>query len=161
MLGFVRNVANSFNVGPGDVQIGVDTFQTTYKSEFNLNAFTDKQRMLSAINNIKYTQGLTHTGEAIRFMTTDSFTAAHGESVYQTCLFMHYHSLGPEESIENGGRKPRFLLPTDAFSLQHWFLTLPSMKNHIRLVLIQRIPAKTRPGSRPQRAGGALDSSWG
>ena len=79
MLGFVRNVANTFHVGPKDVQIGVDTFQTTHKAEFYLNTFQDKQRMLTAINNIKYTQGLTHTGEAIRFMANDSFSAAHGE----------------------------------------------------------------------------------
>ena len=78
MLGFVRNVANSFNIGPKDVQIGVDTFQTSVKSEFNLNTYPTKQPMLSAINNIKYTQGLTHTGQAISFMANDSFTIAHG-----------------------------------------------------------------------------------
>ena len=78
MLGFVRNVANNFNIGPKDVQIGVDTFQTTHKAEFNLNTYPDKQHMLNAISNIKYQRGLTHTGEAIRFMTSDSFTAAHG-----------------------------------------------------------------------------------
>ena len=78
MLGFVNNVANGFNIGPQDIQIGVDTFQTGHKAEFNLNTYSSKQSMLAAINNIKYTQGLTHTGEAIRFMRTDSFKAAHG-----------------------------------------------------------------------------------
>ena len=78
MLGFVKNVANNFDIGPQDVQVGVDTFQTTHKAEFNLNTYQDKQHMLTAINNIKYTQGLTHTGEAIRFLRSDSFTAAHG-----------------------------------------------------------------------------------
>ena len=79
MLGFVRNVANSFNIGPKDVQIGVDTFQTTVKSEFNMNTYTSKQPMLAAINNIHYQPGLTHTGEAISFMANDSFSAAHGK----------------------------------------------------------------------------------
>ena len=79
MLGFVKNVANSFDIGPTDVQIGVDTFQTSHKAEFNLNTYSDKQRMLTAINNIKYTTGLTHTGDAIRFMRTDSFSAAKGK----------------------------------------------------------------------------------
>lgn len=78
MLGFVRNVANSFSVGLRDVQIGVDTFQTTHKAEFYLNTYSSKQPMLNAINNIQYTQGLTHTGEAISFMANDSFSAAHG-----------------------------------------------------------------------------------
>lgn len=78
MLGFVRNVANSFNIGPLDVQIGVDTFQTSHKAEFYLNTYSSKQPMLNAINNIQYVQGLTHTGEAIAFMTNDSFSAAHG-----------------------------------------------------------------------------------
>ena len=82
MLGFVRNVANSFNIGPADVQIGVDTFQTSHKAEFNLNTYPDKQHMLTGINNIKYSSGSTHTGEAIRFMTSDSLTAAHGMTFF-------------------------------------------------------------------------------
>ena len=78
MKGFVRNVANSFNIGPHDVQIGVDTFQSTHKAEFNLNSFNNKQQMVTAISNIRYSSGGTHTGEAIRFLRTNSFTAAHG-----------------------------------------------------------------------------------
>ena len=78
MLGFVRNVANNFNIGPNAVQIGVDTFQTSHKAEFRLNTYSSKQPMLAAINNIHYQPGLTHTGEAIRFMAGDSFSAAHG-----------------------------------------------------------------------------------
>ena len=93
MLGFVRNVANNFNIGPNAVQIGVDTFQTSHKAEFYLNTYSTKQPMLTAINNIKYIQGLTHTGEAIKFVADDSFSAAHGLSKFFIvyCVFYEKH----------------------------------------------------------------------
>lgn len=78
MLKFVEGVAQDFNIGPNDVQIGVDTFSTSHKAEFHMNSHLDKQSLVSAISHIPYKSGSTHTGEAINFMHTDSFTSAAG-----------------------------------------------------------------------------------
>ncbi|XP_052786279.1 cartilage matrix protein-like [Mya arenaria] len=88
MKGFVHDMMNSFNIGPNAVQVGVDTFQTSVKAEFYMNTYQDRPSVQQAINNIAYHSGLTHTGEALRFMHTDSFSAAHGmpvtEPIYPT-----------------------------------------------------------------------------
>lgn len=75
---FVHDMMNSFNIGPTAVQVGVDTFQTNVKSEFNMNTYDNRQDVQNAINGIHYDAGLTHTGEAIKFMRTDSFSASAG-----------------------------------------------------------------------------------
>ena len=69
---------DSFNIGPTAVQVGVDTFQSNVKSEFNMNTYNDRQSVQTAINKIPYHSGGTNTAKAITFMNTDSFTAAHG-----------------------------------------------------------------------------------
>lgn len=79
MLKFVQGVAQDFNIGPNDVQIGVDTFSTNHKAEFNMNSHLDKQSLVTAIGRVPYNSGSTHTGEAIQFMHTNSFTTAAGE----------------------------------------------------------------------------------
>ncbi|XP_052786251.1 cartilage matrix protein-like [Mya arenaria] len=70
MKGFVHDMMNSFNIGPNAVQV---------KAEFYMNTYQDRPSVQQAINNIAYHSGLTHTGEALRFMHTDSFSAAHGD----------------------------------------------------------------------------------
>ncbi|XP_021364449.1 uncharacterized protein LOC110457477 [Mizuhopecten yessoensis] len=78
MLHFVQNVSDTFTIGPNDVQVGVDTFSTGHKAEFNMGSHLTKPSLLSAIGNIKYHSGSTHTGQAINFMHTSSYTAAAG-----------------------------------------------------------------------------------
>ncbi|XP_053401477.1 uncharacterized protein LOC123550590 isoform X2 [Mercenaria mercenaria] len=76
---FVHDLMNSFNIGPGAVQVGVDTFQSSVKSEFNLNTYHDRQSVQTAINKIPYHSGGTNTAKALTFVKADSFTAAHGD----------------------------------------------------------------------------------
>lgn len=78
MLTFVEGVADKFTIGPNDIQIGVDTFQSSVKSEFNMNRYTDKNALKKAITSIAYHTGGTNTGPAIKFMTTNSFNASAG-----------------------------------------------------------------------------------
>lgn len=78
MLTFVQDVAKNFQIGPNDVQLGVDTFQTSHKTEFNMNKYQDKTQLLAAIPKIAYHGGTTHTGEAIQFLHGTSFSAAAG-----------------------------------------------------------------------------------
>ncbi|XP_063407751.1 matrilin-4-like [Mytilus trossulus] len=78
MLKFMQGVASKFSVGLNNIQVGVDTFQSTVKSEFKLNQFLDKNDLITAIGNIVYKTGGTNTGPAIKFMTTYSFSTAAG-----------------------------------------------------------------------------------
>ena len=78
MLQFVRNVANDFEIGPNDVQVGVDTFSTGFDHEFKLNANNDKTKLQQAVSSISYSGGGTNTGNAIKLMRQQSFTANSG-----------------------------------------------------------------------------------
>ncbi|VDI06518.1 collagen, type VI, alpha [Mytilus galloprovincialis] len=78
MLQFMQGVVNKFSVGLNNIQVGVDTFQSTVKSEFKLNQFLDKNDLITAIGNIVYKTGGTKTGSAIKFMTTYSFSTTAG-----------------------------------------------------------------------------------
>jgi len=60
-------------------QVGVDTFQSTVHAEFQMNSHPDRGSVQTAINAIPYHSGGTNTAEAIKFLRTDSFSAAHGE----------------------------------------------------------------------------------
>ena len=79
MLKFVQGVADKFTIGPNDIQVGVDTFQSSVKTQFNMNQFKDKNALKAAIGKIAYHGGGTHTGPAIKYMTTDSFSAHAGK----------------------------------------------------------------------------------
>ena len=52
MLQFVKDVANNFAISPADVQIGVDTFSTSYSQEFTLGTFGNKQAVMAAVDGI-------------------------------------------------------------------------------------------------------------
>lgn len=78
MLKFIQGVVSKFSVGLNNIQVGIDTFQSTVKSEFKLNQFLDKNDLITAIGNIVYKTGGTKTGPAIKFMTTNSFSTAAG-----------------------------------------------------------------------------------
>jgi len=51
-LNFVSRFAQSFDIGPRNVQIGVVTFATTPHNQFNLNIYTVKHDLVTAINRI-------------------------------------------------------------------------------------------------------------
>ncbi|XP_071141967.1 coadhesin-like [Mytilus edulis] len=78
MLKFIQGVVSKFSVGLNNIQVGIDTFQSTVKSEFKFNQFLDKNDLITAIGNIVYKTGATKTGPAIKFMTTNSFSTAAG-----------------------------------------------------------------------------------
>ncbi|KAL3859113.1 hypothetical protein ACJMK2_009345 [Sinanodonta woodiana] len=79
MLGFVKDVVNTFNIGLLDVQIGVDTFETNVKTQFTLNQYHDSNSIQAAVGKINYVPGYTHTGEALKYMREHSFSAAAGD----------------------------------------------------------------------------------
>ena len=49
MLTFVKDVSSNFQIGPNDVQIGVDTFSSGFNHEFNLGTFSSNTDVASAV----------------------------------------------------------------------------------------------------------------
>ncbi|KAL4238702.1 hypothetical protein ACF0H5_003409 [Mactra antiquata] len=78
-LDFVARVANDFNIGPRDVQIGVITYAYSPNLEFYLNRYSTKSSLLSAIQRIPYTSGNTRTDLAIKYVADQMFLNAHGD----------------------------------------------------------------------------------
>ncbi|XP_033755762.1 collagen alpha-1(XX) chain-like [Pecten maximus] len=76
---FVARFANSFNIGPHNVQIGVTTFSTSTHNQFNLNKYSSKAPLVQAINSIPYQSGSTMTSQALTYVTQNSFTHAAGD----------------------------------------------------------------------------------
>lgn len=76
---FVAKFAQSFTIGPHNVQIGVVTFASTVHNEFNLNTFHDKHSLVNAINGIHYNSGSTYTHTALQYVEKNSFTSAAGD----------------------------------------------------------------------------------
>ena len=76
---FVARFAQSFSIGPRNVQIGVVTWATTVHNEFNLNTFHTKNDVVHAINNINYNSGNTQTHLALQYVEKNSFKAAAGD----------------------------------------------------------------------------------
>ena len=52
MLEFVKDVSSNFDIGPNDVQIGVDTFSSSFSSEFTLGRFGNKNGVSNAVDHI-------------------------------------------------------------------------------------------------------------
>ena len=76
---FVAHFAQSFNIGPRNVQIGVTTFASTPHNEFNLNTFQNKNDLVSAIHKIGYHSGGTRTDLALKYIEANSFKSASGD----------------------------------------------------------------------------------
>ena len=78
MKDFVRNIANSYNIGPDAVRIGVQTYASGYTFEFYLNTYSTKVDVLNAIDNIAFSSGGTNTGGALNAIYNYAFTEANG-----------------------------------------------------------------------------------
>ena len=76
---FVAKFAQSFTIGPRNVQIGVVTFATRVHNEFNLNTHHTKSSLVNAINSIHYNSGMTYTHTALQYVERNSFTRAAGD----------------------------------------------------------------------------------
>ena len=76
---FVAHFAQSFDIGPSKVQIGVVTFASSPHNEFNLNKYHSKADVISAIHRIHYNSGGTATNTALRYVGASSFRAAAGD----------------------------------------------------------------------------------
>ena len=76
---FVAHFAQSFDIGPNKVQIGVVTFANSPHNEFNLNTYHNKHDLITAINKIHYSSGGTQTDTALSYVAANSFKAQAGD----------------------------------------------------------------------------------
>uniref|UniRef100_A0A3Q3QYN1 Collagen, type XIV, alpha 1b n=1 Tax=Monopterus albus TaxID=43700 RepID=A0A3Q3QYN1_MONAL len=65
-------------IGPGGTQVAIVQFSDDARTEFKLNSFSDKERLLDAINRISYKGGNTKTGRAIQHVKENIFTVEGG-----------------------------------------------------------------------------------
>ncbi|KAJ8308221.1 hypothetical protein KUTeg_013095, partial [Tegillarca granosa] len=77
-LDFVKNFTKQFQIGLSNVQIGIGTFGTNFTERIKLNQYTNQQSLISAISNIPYRGGSTHTDLALKYARTQAFSSFNG-----------------------------------------------------------------------------------
>ncbi|XP_033980676.1 collagen alpha-1(XIV) chain-like isoform X5 [Trematomus bernacchii] len=65
-------------IGPDGTQVAIAQFSDDARTEFKLNSYGDKERLLDAINKISYKGGNTKTGRAIQHVKDNIFTTEGG-----------------------------------------------------------------------------------
>ncbi|XP_068431414.1 collagen alpha-1(XIV) chain-like isoform X2 [Clinocottus analis] len=65
-------------IGPDGTQVAIAQFSDDARTEFKLNSYSDKERLLDAINKISYKGGNTKTGRAIQHVKENIFTVEGG-----------------------------------------------------------------------------------
>ena len=78
MKNFVYNIADSFEIGPDDVQIGVMTYSSSHTFHFVLNTYMNKSQVLSAIQSLPYGGGGRNTACALDAIRLQAFTESNG-----------------------------------------------------------------------------------
>ncbi|XP_044192655.1 collagen alpha-1(XIV) chain isoform X2 [Thunnus albacares] len=79
IIRFLYSTAGALDqIGPDGTQVAIAQFSDDARTEFKLNSYNDKQRLLDAINNISYKGGNTKTGRAIQHVKENIFTAEAG-----------------------------------------------------------------------------------
>lgn len=75
---FVYNITDTFEIGPNEVQVGLQSYSTDIIFQFYLNTYSNKTAVLSAIEELPYAAGYTHTAEALEAIRSEAFTEANG-----------------------------------------------------------------------------------
>lgn len=79
---FVKRFIDTVPIGPDQVQVGVVMFSTTTRSEINLNSFSSKESLISALIKIKpKPSGEVNTGAALDFVRTNMLRAESGSRI--------------------------------------------------------------------------------
>ncbi|VDI28425.1 collagen, type VI, alpha [Mytilus galloprovincialis] len=77
-LKFMSDLVDGLDVGKDKFRVGVVTFHTPVKAEFNLDKYQNKNDIKDAIMSIKYEGGGTNTGDAIKYLHSTSFSHSSG-----------------------------------------------------------------------------------
>ncbi|XP_072906324.1 collagen alpha-1(XIV) chain isoform X2 [Hemitrygon akajei] len=79
IIGFLYNTIGALNkIGPDGTQVAIVQFSDDPRTEFQLNSYNDKERLLQAIQRIRYKGGNTKTGKAIKHARDSVFTVEAG-----------------------------------------------------------------------------------
>jgi Mg-chelatase subunit ChlD len=79
MLEFMKSFLHSANIDGGEVRVGVLTYSTGARIEFNLNAYSSKTELFNAVDNIPWRYGSTNTADALLTMHETMFTEGNGD----------------------------------------------------------------------------------
>lgn len=80
MLHFTRDLVLNLNIDGGDARVGIITYSHTTNVEFYLSKYQIEKELLTAIGKItQYTGRSTNTGEALKRMREEMFTAVYGD----------------------------------------------------------------------------------
>ncbi|XP_063397843.1 cartilage matrix protein-like [Mytilus trossulus] len=77
-LKFMSDIVDGLDIAKDKFQVGVVTFHTPVKAEFNLDKYQSKKDIKNAIMSIKYEGGGTNTGDAIKYLHSTSFAHSSG-----------------------------------------------------------------------------------
>ena len=75
---FVHNTVDEFTIGPDETQVGVISYSSSARFRIYLNSYNDKASLLTAIDNLPYSGGLTDTAEAIDLLQEQGFLPIYG-----------------------------------------------------------------------------------
>uniref|UniRef100_A0A8C2FAL1 Collagen, type VI, alpha 3 n=1 Tax=Cyprinus carpio TaxID=7962 RepID=A0A8C2FAL1_CYPCA len=79
---FIKKFIDTMPIGPDQVQVGVAMFSTTPRMEINLNSFSSKESLISALTRIKPKPSVeVNIGAALNFVRTNMLTAESGSRI--------------------------------------------------------------------------------
>lgn len=79
VLDFIKHFLADADIENDIVHVGIATYSTNVFIQFNLNAYTTKEEIFNAIDNIPYRYGSTNIAHAFRTMRTRMFTPENGD----------------------------------------------------------------------------------
>ncbi|XP_067888659.1 collagen alpha-1(XIV) chain isoform X2 [Heterodontus francisci] len=79
IIGFLYSTIGALDkIGPDGTQVAIVQFSDDPRTEFQLNSYSDKEKLLNAIQRIRYKGGNTKTGRAIKHARDAVFTVEAG-----------------------------------------------------------------------------------
>ena len=79
MIKFTSNTVKAMDVDSGRFRVGLLTYNTNVRDKFQLNAHTDRDSLLNAIEAMPYSYGNTNPAAAIRLGRSQMFTEENGD----------------------------------------------------------------------------------
>ena len=86
VISFTYNFVELLDIGPEENQVGVVIYSGSAQTVFNLNTYSDKERMLEAIDRIHYIGGGTDTADGLCQMLA-GFTEENGARLTEGDVF--------------------------------------------------------------------------
>ena len=79
MKDFVKDFLVDADIDGGNVRVGIVIYSTEVYLQFQMNTYTSKVDMFSAIEAIPYRYGSTNTADSLLMMYSEMFTAGNGD----------------------------------------------------------------------------------